>query len=68
MQKKQAIELLGGTTSKAAEAIGITSPAITQWPDELPPRLADRVLAACLRMGRKVPKELLQAAPTKGEE
>jgi hypothetical protein len=56
MQKTLALELLGGTVAKAAEAIGINSQAISQWPDELPPRLADRVIAACVRKGIKVPK------------
>ena len=49
MKKHQAIDLLGGTVAKAAEAIGINSQAISQWPEELPPRLADRVIAACAR-------------------
>ena len=33
----------------AADAVGITASAISQWPDELPPRLVDRVLAALVR-------------------
>ena len=36
--------------AKAAEAIGINSQAISQWPTELPARLADRVQAALWRM------------------
>jgi S1-C subfamily serine protease len=55
MQKKLAIDLLGGTVAKAAEAIGVNSQAISQWPDALPPRLADRVIAACVRQGVEIP-------------
>ncbi len=49
MQKTKAIELLGGTTTAAAEAIGITYQAVDKWPDELPPRIEDRVIAAIAR-------------------
>ena len=49
MRKTQAIELLGGTTADAAREVGVTSQAISQWPDELPPRITDRVLAALAR-------------------
>lgn len=62
MEKIKAIELLGGTVAKAADAIGINSQAISQWPDTLPPRLADRVIAACVRSGIAVPREF--AKPT----
>jgi hypothetical protein len=49
MLKTKAIELLGGTTAAAAEAIGITYQGVEKWPDELPPRIADRVVAAIAR-------------------
>jgi hypothetical protein len=49
MLKTEAIQLLGGTTTSAAEAIGITPQAVSDWPDELPPRIEDRVLAALYR-------------------
>ena len=58
MLKSQAIELLGGTVTAAAEAVGVTSSAVTQWPDELPPRIADRVLAALAR--KHLPVEILE--------
>lgn len=61
MQKQKAIELLGGTVAKAAEAIGVTSQAISLWPDVLPPRLADRVVAAVAR--KHLPPELLGEEP-----
>lgn len=66
MEKIKAIELLGGTVAKAADAIGINSQAISQWPDTLPPRLADRVIAACVRSGIAVPREL--AKPNKPKQ
>ena len=49
MNKAKAIELLGGTVASAAEAIGVTVQAVSQWPDPLPDRIADRVLAALAR-------------------
>lgn len=49
MDKHSAIELLGGTPSAAAEEIGISSAAVSQWPEVLPPRIADRVQAALWR-------------------
>jgi hypothetical protein len=54
MQKLRAIELLGGNVSDAAFAVGVTSAAISQWPDVLPPRLVDRVIAALAR--KKLPE------------
>ena len=59
MRKEKAIELLGGSVSNVADAIGISYQAVYKWPDELPKAIADRVIAACVRTGRKVPKELL---------
>lgn len=49
MEKRKAIELLGGTTRSAADAIGISYQAVKDWPDVLTPRIADRVEAACAR-------------------
>jgi hypothetical protein len=57
MLKTKAIELLGGTT--AAEAIGISYQAVDKWPDELPTRIADRVLAVQAR--KHLPPELIGA-------
>ena len=51
MKKAEAIQLLGGTTSAAAKAIGISTAAVSLWPDELPARIADRVQAALWRKG-----------------
>lgn len=49
MKKSDATRLLGGTSAAAAQAMGITPQAYSQWPDELPPRLQDRVVAAIAR-------------------
>lgn len=62
MLKSKAIELLGGTTAAAAKAIGVTYQAIDKWPDELPPRIADRVLAALAR--EKLPDLIDDSAPS----
>ena len=57
MRKSKALELLGGTTATAAEAIGISYQAVEKWPDPLPPRIADRVQAAIAR--RMLPPHVL---------
>lgn len=66
MRKQQAINLLGGSVSGAAEAIGVNSQAISQWPDDLPRRLVDRVIAALVRLGKDIPDEL-RTTPTRQE-
>lgn len=59
MQKSKAIELLGGTISAAASAIGVSYQAVDKWPDVLPDRIADRVLAVQAR--KHLPAELIGA-------
>lgn len=49
MKKMQAIELLGGTVSAAAKAMGVSYQAVDKWPDELPPRIAERVMGVYAR-------------------
>lgn len=61
MNKATAIELLGGTVSSAAEQVGVSASAVSQWPDELPERIADRVLAAMAR--KHLPPELIGLPP-----
>jgi DNA-binding transcriptional regulator YdaS (Cro superfamily) len=53
MDKTTAIQKLGGTAKAAAAAVGVTPSAVSQWPDVLPDRIADRVLAAIYRMSQK---------------
>lgn len=62
MTKSEAIHLLGGTVTKAAEAIGVNSQAISQWPAELPTRLVDRVQAALWRMHQEQQPQPCSAA------
>lgn len=57
MDKTHAIKVLGGTPAKAARAVGISSSAVSQWPDVLPPAIADRVIAALAK--QHLPPELL---------
>lgn len=52
MTKTEAIQLLGGTVTSAAQAIGVSSSAVSLWPDELPARIADRVQAALWRQAQ----------------
>lgn len=49
MDKQKAIQLLGGSVSAAASKLGVSYQAIDKWPDVLPPRIADRVVAAIAR-------------------
>lgn len=49
MDKTKAIELLGGSVSAAAAKLGVSYQAVDKWPDTLPPRIADRVVAALAR-------------------
>lgn len=49
MLKTQAIKLLGGSVAVAATKLGVSYQAVDKWPDELPPRIADRVVAAVAR-------------------
>lgn len=44
MLKSKAIEMLGGTTAAAANALGVSYQAIDKWPDVLPSRISERVL------------------------
>ncbi len=45
----EAIKLLGGSASAAADAVGVTPQAVAQWPEQLPQRIRDRVEAALYR-------------------
>ena len=60
MLKTEAISLFGGTITALADAVRVTYQAIDKWPDELPERLVDRVIAACVRSGITVPAEALR--------
>ena len=49
MQKSIAIKLLGPTTDEAGHRVGCSGAAIRKWPEVLPQRLVDRVIAASVR-------------------
>lgn len=51
MEKQTAIELLGGSVSEAAKALGVSYQAVLKWPDVLPIRISQRVLGAALMNG-----------------
>lgn len=65
MRKSTALERLGGTPSSAAKEIGITPQAVSGWPDELPPAITDRVVAAIAR--RLLPPEVLGLSEASGD-
>ena len=63
MLKTKAIELLGGTISAAAKAIGVSYQAVDKWPDVLPDRIVDRVQAALWRMSQQQDPATTTQAP-----
>jgi hypothetical protein len=65
MSKQEAIDLLGGTPKKAAEAMGYKTPhACYAWADPLPESIADKVRGAAARLKLKPKKH---HAPTQSE-
>ena len=53
MKKQTAIELLGGTPKKAAEAMGYRAvQTIYLWPETLPQATADRVTGVVARIAK----------------
>ena len=63
MDKQEAIQLLGGTPAAAAKEVGVTTAAISLWPDVLPARIADRVQAALWRRHQRESQSGGAAAP-----
>ena len=57
MRKTDALRLIGGSVSEVAALVGVSASAVSQWPDELPRRLEDRVLAVLAR--RHLPAEVI---------
>lgn len=55
LTKTEAIEMLGGSKSSAAKAIGCTVQAVHKWPELLSARIADRVIAAQIRTQKRKP-------------
>ena len=62
MKKAKAIELLGNSVKAAAASLGVTSSAVSQWPEELPRSIENRVLAELAR--RHLPPDLIGAEGT----
>jgi hypothetical protein len=50
MKKAHALKVVGeGSVSSTAKALRITSSAVSQWPEDLPPAIENRVLAELAR-------------------
>ena len=54
MTKAEAVALFGSQAA-IARALGVTRGYISQWPDVLEERIADRVRGAALRLGLLAP-------------
>ena len=63
MFKTEAIELLGGSAVSAADLMGVTYQAVNKWPHQLPLRISDRVLGACVRRGLEIPPRFIEQKP-----
>lgn len=51
MKKTDAIAFFGDERATSI-AVGITIQAVNKWPDNLPRRIVDRIIAALIRQGR----------------
>lgn len=51
MKKSDAIKLFGDIPA-LADAMGVSAPAIYEWPEDLTRRISDRVVAALVRADR----------------
>ena len=60
MKKQDVIEKIGSQV-KVAALLGIKQASVAGWPDDLPQRIADRVIGAMHRQKIKVPPEWLKA-------
>lgn len=61
MTKAEAVQLFGGVV-KLAEACGVKHPAVCQWPDELSPTIADKVIEVALLHDKPVSRLALETA------
>lgn len=65
MTKTQAIAIFR-TGKLLADALGITRSAVSQWPEELPPRLADEIIGAALRCRLVTPERAAEWLAAQG--
>lgn len=68
MRKTEAIQLLGGTNTATAAAVGVSVSAVSQWPDVLPQRIVDRVQAAQWRIANGVEHPKAASSDVAAEE
>lgn len=50
MKKSDFIKLFG-TGTKLAAVAGVSVPTVSNWPEDLPTPVSDRLLGACIRIG-----------------
>jgi hypothetical protein len=55
MHKRDAVALFGTRQLDLAHALELGPAAISNWPDELPQPLVDRVIGAAVRLGKPIP-------------
>lgn len=67
MTKTEAIAIFR-TGKLLADALGITRSAVSQWPEELPPRLADEIIGAALRCRLVTPERAAEWLAAQGEQ
>lgn len=51
MKKREAVKLFGRTQTELAAHLGVTKQCVSNWPDELPEPLSDRIVGAAFRKG-----------------
>lgn len=55
MTKTEALNAFGSVANLVEAIEDITPQAVRQWPEELPSRISDRVIAAAVRSGTALP-------------
>lgn len=68
MLKTKAIEMLGGSIASAATAMNVSYQAVDKWPDELPARIAERVLGVVAKQRYPELAAEFQTGTTPGDE
>lgn len=62
MKKSQLIDLLG-SQAELGRVVGVQRAAVGQWPETIPPRLANEIAGALLIRGRVQYKNLVKLFP-----